>query len=298
MSTDLEEYGGRWGFLREVWTRFEADNLGLYAAAISFYALLSVVPLLLVGVAVLGFVVTPESARNLVLDFSAQFLPGRNAARVLADRIGMEEAVAGIVASRGVAALVGFGSLLWTSSHVFYHLQTAMNVAWRARRPRHILKARALSLGMVVGAGGLFLLSLTFTAALRAVRDLRIRLPFLAREIAPDTLPLVWESAGFLTTLLLSVLTFVVLLRFLPATRVPWRPALVAGAGVGVIWESAKQVFAFYLARIVDFNKIYGALGGLIGLVLWVNISVLLLLIGAEMAAVWTARDYRRKAGH
>ena len=285
----------------QVWRRFNADNLGLYAAAISFYALLSVVPLLLVGTALLGFLVTPEGAQQMVLDFFGRFVPGKGAARALADRINVGEAVAGIVRTRGLAALIGFGSLFWSASQVFFHLQTAMNVAWRVRSPRHVLKARALSLAMVFAAGALFLLSLVFTAALQLARALSDAA--LARIGGAGFAPpvLLWQAAGGVATLVLSVLTFFILLRVLPATRVPWRAALVAAVGVGVAWELAKQGFAFYLGRFAgaQYNKVYGTLGGLVGLVLWVNLSALLLLIGAEMAAVWTQRhrEAARDAG-
>jgi len=92
---------------------------------------------------------------------------------------------------------------------------------------------------------------------------------------------------------------FVLCYLILPDRRIGWRPALIGGVAAGMLWELAKQGFAFYVANFVDYNSIYGSLGGLVILVMWVYLSAVMLLLGAEVASVsadWSAKSVQSPA--
>ncbi|GAB4456692.1 MAG: YihY/virulence factor BrkB family protein [Armatimonadaceae bacterium] len=280
----------------ELFRRFGEDNGPAGAATISFFAILSFVPLLLVGIAVLGYVIQdPQVAAARIERFIAQLIPGptaTQAAEEIIQNAGIEEQVEGIVRGSGWAWIFGIVSLVWSASRIFANAIIPLNAAFNAEDNRSFLQKQGAAVAMLFGAGFLFILSL-IASALPALLN---QLPVF--QLLPDVTATVLSLMALALSISLNATMFGLIYRYLPSPRakVCWRQALVGGGFVAVLWEILKQGFAFYLSRFgggESYNRVYGSLGGLIILFLWVYYSSILLLLGAEVAQMFG--DWLRK---
>jgi membrane protein len=261
----------------EVGRKYLEDGGPLIAAAISFFGLLSVIPLVLFGVWGLGHFLSSELAFRHVVDYMTEYLPAMTDG--LKDHL--VNYLQELVDSHGTIGWLGVAGLLWSGSQGFVVLEQAMNIALRVPERRSFLESRLLGVGMILLAGGSLALSLAITSALAAIQNYTI--PFL--HWSPRDLPRLWSLVGAVVPLLLAILSFTVIYRVVPNTRMPWRAAAIAGLVAGLLWDGAKRLFTYYLARNL-YDLIYGPIGGLIGLVFWIYYSSVILVLGLELAAV------------
>lgn len=273
-----------WRFLTQVHKEYTRDSCPLMAAAISFYALISLIPLALIGLSAFGLILGNDRAFQAVFEFLEQFLPrtvGRDTLRAY-----LEE---GLRRPAGVAGILGVASLVWTASAGFGTVARALDLAWKVNHRHGFVASRLRSLAMMLVVGVLGLLSFSMTSAIRIVQEYQI--PWLGWR--PGEFPLVWRMVGCGLPLAMSVGTFVLCYVVLPSASIGWRPVLVGGLVGGILWELTKQGFAIYIAKFANYNMIYGSLGGLIVLVVWIYYSAAILLFGGEVASVsaeWAAQ--------
>jgi membrane protein len=263
-----------WRIGVEVLRKYEEDGGPLVAAAISFFGILSIIPLALMGVWGLGQFVSSEEAFRDVLDFMKHYLPG--SAKLI--RHYLEE----LIASRGTIGWLGIAGLLWSGSQGFVTLELAINHALRVPNRRNFLESRLLGFWMILLTGSSLALSLVITSTIATIR--RFSLPVL--DWSPDEIPLLWTTIGATVPVLLAILSFSVIYRVMPNMRMPWRTALIAGTVAGLLWEFAKRGFTYYLARYATYDAVYGSIGGIIGLVFWIYYSSVILVLGTELASV------------
>jgi membrane protein len=290
-DVSLEHVHGPLGYLKELYSRFEGDYCGAWAASLSFFAILSIPPVLLCGLAVLGFVIQdPATATAQVQKILANVLPGgaqaaqAQAADIIA-QLNVEKSVTTLQQQRGMAGVIGVVSLFWAAIQIFVNASTPMNAAFRTKETRNFFKLRLTALGLLFGAGVLFLLALTPTVAAQFIGSSK----FLGLGPFKDTvLPIV----AVLFTILgigINAAMFTVIYRFLPSpsAKVTWKAAAMSGSFVALLWEGAKQGFAFYTSKYANYDKVYGTLGGLIALVFWIYYTSMILLLGAEIANLY-----------
>jgi len=271
--------------LADVGREWSGDRVPRLAAALAYYALFSLAPLLVITIGVAGFFFGREAARGeIVAQFSS--LIGRPGA----------EAVQALLASTGspgqgaTAALVGLVTLLIGASGVFGELQDAMNAIWNVRpRPGVGLKAfvrrRFLSFAMVLGSGFLLLVSLLLSAGLAAAeRQLSI--------VAP-TVEVLWSTANSLFGLALPLVLFALIFRLVPDAEVPWRDAWAGALVTAALFALGRTAIGYYLGR-GAIDSTYGAAASLVAVVLWVYYSAQILFLGAELTQVLgRRRDHR-----
>jgi membrane protein len=261
-----------WDFIRRLYQEFTKDYGPMVSASMSFYALLSIVPLLILAVAVTGYVLhSRDRAYEEVFLYVGQFSPS------LAQGL-LEEVVRG----RGTAGGLAIVALLWAGTQFFVSLEMAVNIAWDVKRRRGFLKQRLLSMAMVLAAGLLLLLNLGVTALEAIVRGLHVW-PAFGTLLQSTWL---WTLAGSVFTFLLTVAMFIIVYKFLPNRRVKWRDALVGAAVAGVLWEIAKQAFSWYVPHFGKYNAVYGSLGRVVILMVWIYYSSMVTIIGAEVGAL------------
>lgn len=265
--------GQRLSFLREVWREFSRHNGFLLAAAVSFYAFLSLFPLLLVAVGVLGYVLrSPVHAEAMLTHFLGGMVVGPQAMAIVGD----------VIHGRNAATGVGVLLLLWSGMAAAVVLEQAMNVAWNSPERRSYVKKRLIALFALAVVGVLMSLSFGVTALLHFVR-----------ESSPEylyRLTRVWGLLGHLIAAMASVTLFAAMYKLLPYARVSWRTALVGGLFAGALWEAAKQVFTFYVVHWAAYSRVYGSLASVILLMVWINYSAVITILGAEFASHWSAR--------
>jgi membrane protein len=260
-----------WHFLRRVHDRYHADRGPLAAAAISFFAILSLIPSVLLGLAILGSFVGKARAREEIHEYLVQFLQQDRVVEYL-DRL-----------ARDHSAIAGVGTLglIIAATPIFLHLETALDVAWRAPTGRHFLLSRGLAFVMTLFAGALLLVATLTTWLLDGLRAFtHPYLPALAESW-------IWSAAHQALPFLLTLIAFATLYMLMP--NAPVRPAAAwIGALAGALmWEALKWLFTLYLKRLTHLEPIYGSLTGVVALFIWVWYSSVALVLGAEVGAVY-----------
>lgn len=258
---------------RQVWRKFAADNGALLAAAVSFYSFFSLFPLLLLAVGVVGYAFgSPQHAEAILNRLTGKFVVGAQAQSIIHE----------IVHGRYAATGVGLVMLLWSGTSAMVVLEQAMNLAWSTSARRTYLARRGIALLTLLVIAVLGLVSFGAAALIRAASSTNA--PYMAwmRGITP--------ALTYPIPALASIGLFVTIYKLLPNTRVSWRTALVGGVFAGVMWETAKHVFAFYIVHWPGHNRVYGSLASVILLMLWLDYSAVIAILGAEFASLWSRR--------
>ena len=253
---------------------FLRDDCTSMAAGIAYYALFSIFPLLLGLIALLGLLLEPAQVQKRLLEMTSQAFPAS------ADLV--RQNIEAVVASRGAIGLISVLGLFWSASALFAAIRKSLNRAWNLERERPLLKQKLIEFSMAAGVGLLFLLSVTITAVIGVAWQL---LPPEVRMLEESCL---WRLAAGLLPLVFSFMLFAMVYRFVPNTTVTWGDVWPGATLAAVLFEAAKNLFAWYLASFANYALVYGSLATVIVFLLWTYISALILLAGAEFAAVYT----------
>lgn len=271
------------GFLRQVYDKFGADGCARTGAALAYYSLFSLFPLLLLFVSVLGYLLAfgvpiLVDARTYVLDSAGNTFPQ---AREL-----LERSIDSALKARGATGLVGLLTLLWSASNVFTQLYQALNQIWGscpAPTIRAAVRTKLTAIAVVLGIGFLLMLSMVFNAALGVALRYAEALPAWHQ---------VWQSLGPLSSAGMATLIFGLLYHYLPNTEVRWRHVWPGALLAGAAWELLRQAFTIYATR-TNYAAVYGAVGSTIALLSWIYLSAQVLLFGAEFSVVYARRQAR-----
>jgi membrane protein len=263
---------------------FMAKNAPSRGAALAFYAVTSIAPVLLIVIAVAGAAFGEEAARGAIF---AEFrnLLGVDGADML------ERVIASASAQRAgiVATVIGIATLIFGASGVFTELEDALNEIWGVRYEggmlSGIVRARLLSLGLVAGLGFLLLVSLVADAALSGLREVVNRnWPFSAS---------LFVALNFFITLILVTVLFAAIYKMLPAKPLAW-PYVIFGAGVtALLFQFGKLLIGLYLGKYGAGSSL-GAAGAVLGLLLWVYYSAQIFLFGAALTKAHYDRVHER----
>ncbi len=267
------------------WSDDEAPKLG---AALAFYSMLSIGPLLLIAVSVAGLVISHDQAGRYIIQ-QMRGLVGNDGARALETVIANARN-----ASQGVVAtIIGLVTLLISAAGFFGQLQAALNTIFKAPKAKSsvgdFIKKRLLSFGMVIGICLLLLSSLVISAALAGVTGL-----------FGDSLPSLFLQAGnVLLSLVVSTLLFAAAFKVLPDVKILWRDLWLGAVLTAVLFAIGKSLIGLYLGR-SSFSSTYGAAGSLIVLLVWVYYSAQIIFFGAEFTQVYAearGRTFPLKSG-
>lgn len=265
--------------LEETWRAFSEDRASVLAAALSYYTILSLFPLMLFIIAVSSPFLQSESAVRAVSAFISSYVP-QSATLVHAS---LEE----VTRVRGPLTLFATVGFLWSASGVFDLIQLGLNRAFCVNRLRPVWRQRIVSLFMVIGTTLLFGVSLLTTTFIRLAVHYRLVL----RNDA------VLEYAPIVSTFLLSVIVFGMLYRYVPYdSNIHWRDIWQVAIVAALLWEAAKIGFVWYLTNLTVLSLVYGSVGAIIAIMLWGYISAMILLLGGEMAAVLSGARKRFSA--
>jgi membrane protein len=257
--------------VKRAWAENKADNMPIIAGGVAFFGFLSIFPALIALLSLYGLVATPETVARQVEDLSAQ-LP-ESAAQII------EEQLSAIVANSGSALTVGLIvsilAALWSASGGVGNLVTAVNLAYDEVETRNFVKLKLMSLGLVLGSIVFVLITFGLVAVVPAVLD---------------ALPL-----GVVGTILAQVIRWVLLLAvFAGALAVLYRVApdrdaprfswvSLGAVVVTVVWAIVSVGFSLYVDNFGSYDKTYGAIAGVIVLMLWLYLTCYLILLGAEI---------------
>ena len=271
---------------RETIESFSRHYNTTLAAAIAYYTLLSIFPLILGLLALVGAVVSDPTGRAQIVRDVADLFPG-------ADQL-IQSTVDAVVKGRGTAGLVATAGLIWSAGGVFGAVSQALDRVWQAPHNRGLVESAALSIGLVLAVGLIFIVSLALSTALELA--IQFRLPVLG--ISLSTLPFLIPVLGVALPLLITFAIFLLLYRWVPNVTVAWACAWPGALLAAVLFEASKQLFAFYLSSFAHLNAVYGSIGAVIALVTWAYYSAIVLLLGAEFdVALDRFREAKRSSG-
>jgi len=254
---------------------FLADNCPHLAAAVSFYLLLSLFPLVLAAISIFGLIMKDPSAAAKVTEAVTGFFP------VSADFVeGKILAVSSSWEAAGIIATVG---LIWAGLAVFNAIRKSLNTAWGVRQPRPFFHERLMEFLMMIGFGALILMSLGLTTAFKVIRE--ASLPVFGERLMDGGL--VWHAAVIATSVFITFLGVLFLYKLVPNTKVYWRHAAIGALAAAVLFEIVKNVFVWFLANFATYSLVYGYLSVIIALMTWAYISAVILLLCAKLTSVY-----------
>ncbi len=265
-----------WGLLKGTFTQWNEDKPFQLAAALSYYTLFSLAPLLIIAIAVAGLVFGQEAAQHQIVG-AIQGIVGRQSAEAIQEMIKN----AGTRGAGITATLLGVGTLLIGAGGVVGQLQDSLNTIWGvAPKPGlgilGLLRARFFSLAMVVGLGFLLLVSLLVSAALT------VALQFLGAGGES----VLWQGVEFLVSVGVSTLLIALIYKVLPDVHMAWRDVCIGAAVTALLFTLGKFLIGLYLGSSAT-ESAYGAAGSLVVVLLWVYYSALIFFFGAEFTQVY-----------
>jgi membrane protein len=273
-------------FLREVGREWRDDDALIQGAALAYYALFAMAPLLVLVIAVAGLVLGRAAAQGRLVD-EIQGLMGPDGARMVE---GMVEHVSS-PGSGITATVVSLATIVLGASGVVGQLRSSLNRIWGVRPTqggvRGMLRQRLVALGLIVGMGGLMLVSAALSAILAAVHDvLAADMPLLARLL---------PVANFTVSFGLATVLFGMIFRVLPDVDLGWRDVILGASVTALLFTIGKSLIGLYLGR-AGATSVYGAAGALVLVLLWIYYSAQILLLGAEFTDVYSRRYGSRRA--
>jgi membrane protein len=243
-------------------------------AAIAFYTLFSIAPILLIVIWVASSFIAPDAVQAHVLTQIKLVLGDTGAAAVRTILVGMRSAV-----DRGYSTEISIVTLVIGATSVFAELRNALNRIWRTARPEghqglwQAVRDRLLSFGLVLCVGFLLLVSLVISASLQAFGG------WLGTVMANwETVVLVLD---FVLGFLIATLLFALIYKFVPRERIAWSDVWVGAVVTASLFTVGKLIIVTYFGR-VAIASVYGAAGSFLVLMLWVYYSAQIFLLGAE----------------
>ena len=273
---------GLWLLARDAFFQWIDDNPFQMGAALAYYTLFSIAPLLLIAIAVAGSVFGREASQNQIIG-AIQGLVGFQSARAIQAIIDS----AGRTPDSGfLATATGMVLLLLGAAGVVGQLQDSLNAIWRVafktgRGLKGFIQDRLISYTMVLGVGFLLVVSLVVSALLTAVSG--IVGGYLTIDAATA------QSLDLIVSFALITLLFAVIYKYVPDVRIAWSDVWLGAATTSLLFAAGKFLIGFYLGH-STITSIYGAAGSLVTLLLWVYYSSLMFFFGAELTQVYATR--------
>lgn len=268
--------------LKRTFEEWKADHCPSMAAALSYYTLFSLPPLLLLVLTAVGLFVDPADVEGRITDEIGGVIGAGSAAQVTE----MIRNVSRPDSGGTLVSLLSIGGLLLGATGAFAELQLALNRAWSvAPDPEKggllaMLGKRVLSLGMVLTIAFLLLVSLALSAVVSAFGQQLA--PYLPGALSEGLLQLLTSAASFLVIAILFGLIF----KIMPDAEIGWRDVVVGAVGTALLFVVGKFLLGEYIAR-SDPGEAFGAAGSLAVVLVWIYYSAMIVLFGAEFTQVW-----------
>ncbi|MCP4538656.1 MAG: YihY/virulence factor BrkB family protein [Chloroflexi bacterium] len=275
--------GGISGIVYDAIRQFGNASAAESAASITFYAIFSLFPFLLALIVGGSFVLQSEQVQQQVLDIMAQAFP-------VAERL-IERNIQGVLGRRGTVGFIALISLVWSATGVLMALARSINRAWPEAKLRNFVQDRLIALGMVTGLAVLLAISSISSTVFN----------ILARFSVPVGGGVSMGEISWWTTLLTTVprlfvfLALLGLYRWVPNAKVKWSEAFWGALVATPAGEIATNGFSWYISSgIVQYELVYGSLGTVVALMLWIYIGAVIALFGAHLTAAITRHRLRR----
>ncbi|HEY9674813.1 MAG TPA: YihY/virulence factor BrkB family protein [Waterburya sp.] len=273
-----------WRLLKITITQWRQDQTSLMAAALAYYTVFSLAPLLIIVIAIAGTVFGEQAAKGELVA-QIQGLIGKDGAELIQTAI---ENASQLDPSQGpIPTLINISLLLSGATVIFGQLQTSLNKIWNVEpKPGNgiidFLRQRLLSFSMVLIIAFLLLVSLVISTLLVIFGN-------YLRDLIPGFTYL-WQALNFLISFGIITLLFAMIFKILPDAKIAWKDVWMGAAITALLFEIGKFLLGFYLGH-TSFASAYGAAGSLVIILTWVFYSAQILFLGAEFTQVYV-RSY------
>jgi len=273
--------------LAEAARGWDKDNAPRLGAALAYYTLFSIAPLLIVAIAVAALVFGQEAAQGRIVA-ELRGLLGEAGAHALEETVeNSRKATAGILATLGALFTLFLGA-----TGVFGELKGALNVVWDVpeARAKHgfvvsLLRTRLWSFAMVLAVGFLLLVSLVISTVLSAAQG-------ALGQYLPEPSAL-WQYVNTAVSLVMITVLFAMIFKFLPDAKVAWRDVWVGAAFTSILFVAGKYLIGLYLGR-SSLGSVYGAAGSVVVLIVWAYYAAQIFFFGAELTQAFARRHGSR----
>ena len=276
-----------WELIKRTYTKWNEDHAPGLGAALSYYTLLSLAPLLMIVIAIAGLVFGEEAAQGQIMG-QIQGLVGEESAKAIQSMIeAARKPTAGVLAT--VIATI---MLLVGATGVFAQLQESLNIIWKVKaKPEEgiwrLLKERFISLLAVLGTGFLLLISLVISAGISALgASLEYILP------GPEFL---LQMFNFFVSFTVVTVLFAMIYKLLPDTPIRWGDVWIGASITSLLFTIGKFFIGLYLGK-SNVGVAYGTAGSLVVILIWVYYASQIFLFGAEFTAVYAGSHDTKKA--
>jgi membrane protein len=270
---------GWWAMLRETgmrWSEHKASRLG---AALAYYSIFSLGPLIVVAISIAGLVFGGEAVRGEVVG-QLRGLLGENGAKAIESMLaGADRPTEGVVAT-----VIGLGTLLFAAIGVVVQLKDALNTVWDVKPSGRsgiwsFVRTYVISLAAVLAVGFLLLMSLLLTAALAA----------MGKFIAPYLPEAILHIAVMVASFAMIALLFAMMFKWLPDAEVRWRDVWPGALLTAALFEIGKFLIGLYIGK-QALESTYGAAASIVVVLIWVYYSAQIVLVGAEFTHAYAVR--------
>jgi membrane protein len=256
------------------------DGCSQRAAAISYYVLFSLFPLVIFTVSILGLVLEDDALQADVVDAIMESIP-------LTEDQGRDDvttALENVATTRSSAiGIVGLLALAWSGSAMFGVVRSSLNHVFRVITPRPIVPQKLIDLGIVLAFAPFFIGSVVATSALRLARTASEDLHYLGD--LPENLGAAWWVASTALPIAISFVAFFFTYWLIPARRTRAKYVVAGALLAAVLFEVVKLGFTIYLENFSSYDVVFGSLGAVVAFLFWVYLSANILLLGAEFVS-------------
>lgn len=272
-------------FLSDALSDFLSKNCPYISGAISFYFLFSFFPLVLGFISITGYLSGGEEQQVKLAETITSIIPVSQGF--------VSELVGDIVSSRAITGITGLIALFWASTAAFGAIRKGINSAWGINKTRPFIEERIIDFSLVLGAG-LMLMFILFIPGVLAFGKEIIDAYSEITEIDFE-LGLFWKFIERLLVPILTFITFLALYKFLPNTEVRFSDVWSGALFSTISFEIAKLIVVWYVGVAPIYNTVYGTVGAIMALMVWVYISALILLFGALISSRIATHPLRTK---
>lgn len=266
---------------QETFKEWNQDKASRLAAALSYYAIFSIAPLLIIVIAVVGFVYGEDAATG-VIEEKLQGLVGLSAAKLIQSAIqNANKPHQGTIAS-----IISIVVLLFGATGLFTVLQDALNTIWGVQpKPgssvKNLVRQRVLSFAMVLSIGFLLLISLVISTILNTIVK-------YFGHLIPGA-DLLWDIVNYILSFSVTAVLFGLIFKVLPDVKIAWSDVSIGAILTAILFSIGKFLLEKYLVS-SSFGSAYGAAGSIIVVLAWVNYAAQILFFGAEFTKVYAKK--------
>jgi membrane protein len=265
-----------WKLAKDTVSNFMSDGALSQGAAIAYYTIFSIAPVLVIAISVAGLAFGQDAAQGAIVRQLGGLMGQQSADAIQAMIKSASNHKSGIIAT-----VLGVGTLILTASGVFGQMQSALNLIWKAEPKTGIsrlVRARIASLGLVAALGFLLMVSLVVSAAVSALDS-------YLNGILPGA-HILLQAVNFVLSVVLIGLLFAAIYKVLPDTQIAWRDVAVGALVTSLLFTIGKSLIGLYIGH-SNIASSYGGAGAFVIVLLWIYYSSQIFLLGAEFTHVY-----------